>query len=431
MADILPPAPVDAPFGSYNWADWYKKVRDAINSATTIAWSAVTGTPTTIAGYGITDAQREIQFKDEGVNLGAAGDVTSIDFTGTGVAATILGNALTVNITSGGGSGTVTSVGITPPSAGITVSGSPVTTSGNMTLALADDLAAIENIASTGIICRTASNTWTSRTLTAASSKISLTNADGVSGNPSIDINESDLTLTNIGGTLSIAKGGTGQTTASSAFDALSPLTTQGDIIYRNATTNTRLAAGTAGYVLVTGGAGADPSWKKLSVENASTAQQGAGFASDTYLTGSYVVIPSGQLKAGTYYRCVFDVSKTAAGTAAPVITVRVGTAGTTADTARCTLTFSAQTAVADSGMFEVLVNVRATGATAVLQAAGRLTHRLTVTGLANTASNTVLNTSGSFDITPANTGIGISVNGGASASWTVQLVQAELRNFA
>ena len=53
MADILPPAPVDAPFGSYNWADWYKKVRDAINSATTVAWTVITGTPTTMAGYGI------------------------------------------------------------------------------------------------------------------------------------------------------------------------------------------------------------------------------------------------------------------------------------------------------------------------------------------------------------------------------------------
>lgn len=56
MADILPPAPVDAPFGAYNWVDWYKKVRDAINNAASVAWSSVTGTPTTLAGYGITDA---------------------------------------------------------------------------------------------------------------------------------------------------------------------------------------------------------------------------------------------------------------------------------------------------------------------------------------------------------------------------------------
>lgn len=56
MADILPPAPVDAPFGSYNWADWYKKVRDAINNAGSVSWASVTGKPTTLVGYGITDA---------------------------------------------------------------------------------------------------------------------------------------------------------------------------------------------------------------------------------------------------------------------------------------------------------------------------------------------------------------------------------------
>jgi len=57
MSNILPPAPVDAPFGAYNWVDWYKKVRDAINASTSVAWSIVTGTPTTLTGYGITDAQ--------------------------------------------------------------------------------------------------------------------------------------------------------------------------------------------------------------------------------------------------------------------------------------------------------------------------------------------------------------------------------------
>lgn len=46
---------------------------------------------------------------------------------------------------------------------------------------------------------------------------------------------------------VTIALGGTGQTTATAAFDALSPLTTQGDILYRNATTNVRLGTGTAG----------------------------------------------------------------------------------------------------------------------------------------------------------------------------------------
>lgn len=43
MADILPPAPVDAPFASYNWADWYKKVRDAINAAGNVSHNTLTG----------------------------------------------------------------------------------------------------------------------------------------------------------------------------------------------------------------------------------------------------------------------------------------------------------------------------------------------------------------------------------------------------
>lgn len=42
MTDILPPSPTDAPFGSYNWQDWYIKVRNAINSAASISWSQIT-----------------------------------------------------------------------------------------------------------------------------------------------------------------------------------------------------------------------------------------------------------------------------------------------------------------------------------------------------------------------------------------------------
>lgn len=69
--------------------------------------------------------------------------------------------------------------------------------------------------------------------------------------------------LTNCTG-LTIAGGGTGASTATAAFDALAPTTTQGDIIYRNATTNVRLGTGTAGQVLQSGGAGANPSWATL-----------------------------------------------------------------------------------------------------------------------------------------------------------------------
>jgi len=75
-----------------------------------------------------------------------------------------------------------------------------------------------------------------------------------------------------------------------------------------------------------------------------------AGFAADTYLVGSSVPVPLGLLKATSKYRCRFTVTKTAAGVATPIVTVRFGTAGSTADAARCTLTFAAQTAAVDEG---------------------------------------------------------------------------------
>lgn len=68
--------------------------------------------------------------------------------------------------------GTVTSIDLTAPAAGITVSGGPVTTSGSITLALADDLAAVEGLSTTGIVRRTASNTWTAGTAVDLASEV-------------------------------------------------------------------------------------------------------------------------------------------------------------------------------------------------------------------------------------------------------------------
>jgi hypothetical protein len=64
----------------------------------------------------------------------------------------------------------------------------------------------------------------------------------------------------NVTGTVAIANGGTGQTTKAAAFNALSPMTTAGDIIYGGTSgTGTRLGIGTNGQVLTL--AGGLPSW--------------------------------------------------------------------------------------------------------------------------------------------------------------------------
>lgn len=168
-------------------------------------------------------------------------------------------------------------------------------------------------------------------------------------------------------------------------------------------------------------------------VNNASTAQQ-TWAAAEAYLTGSYCLIPANRLQAKTKYLCRFFVAKTSvAGTAAPIINVKVGTAGTTADTTRAALTFAAQTAVADEGRIDVEVTFRTVGSgtSAVLRAQGTLDHRLAATGLSTANTSIVGNTGAGFDSTVASIGIGLSVTWGTSFVGTTDLVQAELLNLA
>lgn len=76
---------------------------------------------------------------------------------------------------------------ITPPVAGLTVSnGGGI--GGNPTLVLANDLAALEGLATFGVAVRTAADTWATRTLTGTLNRITVTNGDGVLGAPTFDI---------------------------------------------------------------------------------------------------------------------------------------------------------------------------------------------------------------------------------------------------
>ena len=83
--------------------------------------------------------------------------------------------------------GTVTSVAATAPVAGLTISGSPITTSGTLVFALANDLAAVEGLTGTGIAVRTGADSWANRTITAGTG-ISVTNGSGAAGNPVVAI---------------------------------------------------------------------------------------------------------------------------------------------------------------------------------------------------------------------------------------------------
>ncbi len=77
---LIPPQPVGVLPGAGMWNDWIEKIRTVVNQLlTSITWSIISGTPTTIAGYGITDAQTTLTN-----SAGLAAALT--DETGTGLA---------------------------------------------------------------------------------------------------------------------------------------------------------------------------------------------------------------------------------------------------------------------------------------------------------------------------------------------------------
>jgi len=149
-------------------------------------------------------------------------------------------------------SGTVTSVALTVPSI-FSVTGSPITTSGTLAVTLNSESANTFFAAPNG-----SAGTPTFR---------SIVNGDltSITTLSSLNLPTSQLTgtislTTQVSGILPIANGGTGQSTANAAFDALSPMTTAGDLIYENSTpTATRLPIGTTGQLLTV--VAGEPAW--------------------------------------------------------------------------------------------------------------------------------------------------------------------------
>lgn len=107
------------------------------------------------------------------------------------------------------GSGTAAVRSITTPSNGLsTTNGNGI--SGNPSIALADDVAAIEALSGTGIAVRTASNTWAQRTITVTGSGISISNGNGVSGNPALSLSANLADLSDLASTGIAVRTGSG-----------------------------------------------------------------------------------------------------------------------------------------------------------------------------------------------------------------------------
>ena len=149
----------------------------------------------------------------------------------------------------------------------------------------------------------------------------------------------SALSAADLTGTVAIASGGTGQTTASAAFNALSPVTTTGDLIIGNGTNSaTRLAIGANGYLLTSNGTTA--SWVAAPASGVTSFSAGTtgltpatGTTGAVTLAGTLAIANGGTngsatpTAGGASYGTGTAYAFTAAGTAGQVLT----SAGTSA----------------------------------------------------------------------------------------------------
>lgn len=158
---------------------------------------------------------------------------------------------------------------------------------------------------------------------------------------------------------------------------------------------------------------------------NAAVASQ-TPVTGDTYITNSDLIIPSFQMQVGTMFQWRISVSKTAVSTATPDYSIRIGADRAITDTARLVLTGPAQSANSDVAVIEVFVTVRSVGGAGVLQGTVYLDHNLSATGFA-TLADVVHGTSAGFDNSDLDgLYIGLSINSGGTAVWTVTQVQVE-----
>jgi hypothetical protein len=139
-------------------------------------------------------------------------------------------------------------------------------------------------------------------------------------------------TASNVTGTVAIANGGTGQTTANASYNALSPMTTAGDITYEaSGGIATRLPIGSAGQVLtVSSGL---PAW---------AAAGGGGFPAGTLMLFQQTSAPTGWTKQTTHdNKALRVVSGTAGSGGSAAFTTAFGTPSVSGSVSATTLSES------------------------------------------------------------------------------------------
>ena len=252
-----------------------------------------------------------------------------------------------------------------------------------------------------GLLTQTATDTFTGRTIIGTASRVSITNGNGVAGNPTINIDTGYVGQSSIT-TLGTISAGTWTATAIAAGNGGTGITTYtiGDILYASGTsTLSKLSDIATGNALISGGVNTAPSWGKI------------GLA--THISGTLAVANGGTGLTTAPTNGQIDIGSTGVGFVRTTITPGTGISVTNA-AGSITLANTGVTSFS-AGTTGLTPNTSTTGA---ITLAGTLAVANGGTGLTAAPANgqLLIGNSTNYTLSTLTAGTGISVTNAAGS---------------
>lgn len=190
----------------------------------------------------------QIIYNDNGTwTAGSTGATSGVQGYDAGLAALAAKSSTGILVQTG--ADTYESRSMVQPTEGLTITDADGV-AGNPTFALANDLAAIEGLTGTGFAVRTGTDTWAQRSVTGTAGRVEVTNGDGVASSPTIDL--ATVTDSGAGAFKKVTVDSYGRVTGTADVDA-SDITALVDTVYVNIAGDTMSGTLDMGNNLITG----------------------------------------------------------------------------------------------------------------------------------------------------------------------------------